>query len=116
MNEGHNDASLFQKIGWSLPWLLRYPFWRTGEVARRFYESPAKTHVVFLVANHYEPATGKQAIARVEHWIDLARETGNALRDCDGMPFRHTNFYPAEQYERPLLELLSQLQDEGLEK
>jgi hypothetical protein len=45
--------------------------------------------------------------------MDMARETGNALRDCDGIPFRHTNFYPAEQYERPLLELLAQLQDEG---
>jgi len=45
--------------------------------------------------------------------MNLARETGNALRDRDGMPFRHTNFYPAEQYDRPLLEMLSELQSEG---
>src|SRR6185369_2157326 len=64
--------------------------------------------------NHWEPGVGEPAIPRVENWISLARETGNALRDHDGMPFRHTNFYPAEQYDRPLLEMLSELQREGL--
>lgn len=113
MNQHHDDATIFQKLRWSFPWLLRYPFWRGREITRRVYEPSGKTHVIFLVANHWEPGTGKQAIPRVEQWMKMARETGDALRDHDGMPFRHTNFYPAEQYERPLLDLLSQLQDEG---
>lgn len=113
MNEHHDDATIKQKLVWSFPWLLRYPFWRAREVARRIFEPSGKTHVIFLVANHYEPGIGKQAIPRVERWMQMARDTGNAIRDHDGMPFRHTNFYPAEQYERPLLELLSQLQAEG---
>jgi hypothetical protein len=29
------------------------------------------------------------------------------------MPFRHTNFFPAEQYERPLLDMLAGLQADG---
>src|SRR5258705_10425416 len=45
--------------------------------------------------------------------MKMDREPGIAIRDHDGKPFRHTSFYPAEQYERPLLELLSQLQAEG---
>jgi len=112
MNEGHDDATFFSKVKWSLPWLVRYPFWRAMEIAGR-RDVSRKTHIIFLVANHYEPGIGEQAIPRVERWMKLARETGNAIRDCDGMPFRHTNFYPAEQYERPVLELLSQLQYEG---
>jgi hypothetical protein len=113
MNQ-HHDATFLQKLRWSLPWLLRYPFWRAGEITRRAFEPSGKTHVIFLVANHYEPGTGRQAIPRVEQWMKLARETGNAIRDHDGTPFRHTNFYPAEQYERPLLEMLAALQDEVL--
>ncbi|HEX6649238.1 MAG TPA: hypothetical protein VF075_06855 [Pyrinomonadaceae bacterium] len=113
MNQHHDDATFFQKLRWSIPWLVRYPFWRAGEVVRRLNEPTGPTHVIFLVANHWEPGTGAQAIPRVEHWMKMARETGNAIRDRDGMAFRHTNFYPAEQYERPLLEMLSALQAEG---
>ncbi len=114
MKQHHHNATMVQKVRWSFPWLLRYPFWRAREITQRAYQSSGKAHIVFLVANHYEPGTGKQAIPRVEQWIKMARETGNAIRDCDGTPFRHTNFYPAEQYDRPLLEMLSALQAEGL--
>ena len=114
VNQHHDDATLLQKLRWSLPWLLRYPFWRAHELLNRVSDSSEQTHLIFLVANHYEPGVGAQAIPRVEKWIQMARETGNAVRDHDGTPFRHTNFYPAEQYERPLLELLAGLQAEGL--
>jgi len=113
MNQHHDDATLLQKLRWSIPWLVRYPFWRAKELGRRLSETSGETHVIFLVANHWEPGTGPQAIPRVEQWMKLARETGNALRDGDGAAFRHTNFYPAEQYDRPLLEMLSELQAEG---
>src|SRR5215204_4621590 len=113
MNESHDDAGVAQKLGWSLPWLIRYPIWRAGEIARRSTNGSGKKSVIFLVANHWEPGTGPSAIPRVEHWMKMARETGEAICDHDGMPFRHTNFYPAEQYERPLLEMLAQLQREG---
>ena len=36
-----------------------------------------------------------------------------AVRDHDGTPFKHTNFYPAEQYHKPLLDQLAALQAEG---
>ncbi len=113
MNRKPHDAVFLEKLRWSIPWLVRYPFWRAREFARRIYEPSDQTHVIFLVANHWEPGTGVEAIPRVEKWMNMARETGNALRDHDGMPFRHTNFYPAEQYDRPLLEMLSELQAEG---
>src|SRR5687767_15439957 len=114
MKQDHDGANKLQKLTWSLPWLMRYPLWRTNEFARRVFDTSGKMHVIFLVANHFEPGTGQQAIPRVEQWMRMAEETGNALRDCEGIPFRHTNFYPAEQYEKPLLQMLAHLQSREL--
>src|SRR5262249_54895809 len=36
------------------------------------------------------------------------------LQDHDGTPFRHTYFYPAEQYHRPWIEMLAGLEADGL--
>lgn len=106
------NTKILDKVRWSLPWLLRYPFWRAGEIARRPSGS-AQTHVIFVVANHFEPGLGDTAMRRLDKWCELARATGDAIRDHDGTPFRHTNFFPAEQYERPLLDALADLQRDG---
>src|SRR6185295_10275744 len=107
------STSLVEKIKWSLPWLVRYPQWRFGELVRRLRDGSGLAHVIILVANHYEPGLGPIALRRVERWCELARATGNAVRDHDGTPFRHTNFFPAEQYEPPLLDALAGLQRAG---
>ena len=113
MSDSFKNTKLRDKVKWSLPWLLRYPAWRAGEFVSRAKESNGSTHLVFIVANHFEPGLGRPALARLEKWCELARATGEAIRDHDGTPFRHTNFFPAEQYERPLLEMLSDLQADG---
>lgn len=105
--------SVLTKFRWSLPWLLRYPAWRTRTFASRFNEPGVPCHLVFLVANHFEPATTSEGLVQLEQWCKLARSTGEAIRDHDGTPFRHTNFFPAEQYERRRLEMISALQAEG---
>src|SRR5882762_10067918 len=97
--------STFEKLRWSLPWLLRYPAWRAGEWARRVIDSSSPLHLIFLVANHFEPLTTHEGLTQLEHWCELARSTGDAIHDHDGTPFRHTNFFPAEQYERRRLEM-----------
>ncbi len=104
------SESIFEKLRWSLPWLLRYPVWRAHEWAKR---ANGPKHLIFLVANHFEPAVTDNGLVQLEHWCELARSTGNAVRDHDGTPFRHTNFFPAEQYERRRLEMISALQAEG---
>jgi hypothetical protein len=108
-----DKATLTDKLLWSMPWLLRYPFWRMKEFLSRPSSSENPSHVIFVVANHYEPGLGAQARKRVAEWCKLARSSGDALRDHDGTPFRHTNFFPAEQYEAPLLEQLAELQRDG---
>jgi len=107
------NTKLIDKFRWSLPWLLRYPFWRSREWIRSVNDSNQLRHVIFLVANHFEPGLGSEALTRLESWCKLARSTGDAVRDHDGTPFRHTNFFPAEQYERPILDVLSALQSDG---
>lgn len=111
---------MLQKLKWSLPWLMRYPFWRSAELLNR-QNSDFPKHLIFLVANHFEPAWTKKGgpmalreqMARLEDWCTKARALGSSVRDCDGTPFRHTNFYPAEQYHKPILEVLAALQAEG---
>jgi hypothetical protein len=107
-------TGIFDKLRWSLPWLARYPAWRARELSRRISAPRGVSHLIFTVANHFEPGLGREAIERLERWCTLARATGQAVRDHDGTPFRHTNFFPAEQYERPLLDMLAALQSEGL--
>src|ERR1051325_1277555 len=117
-----NDPSTFTKLARSLPWLLRYPLWRTRDLVRRMTERSGAQHLIFVVANHFEP--GDDLVnssldlptqqARLEDWCEQAQAIGEAVRDHDGTPFRHTNFYPAEQYHRPLLERMAELQAAGL--
>jgi hypothetical protein len=106
------NTKFSEKLKWSLPWLLRYPAWRAGQL-RRNSASNGHTHLIFVVANHFEPGSDDEALRRLDKWCALARATGDAIRDHDGTPFRHTNFFPAEQYERPLLQRLAELQADG---
>ena len=118
MNEGGNK---FQKLIWSLPWLVRYPFWRVRNLLGGEEDSESESHLIFVVANHFEPAwtrNGAQIdlrtqITRLEDWCKKAEALGKAVHDSDGTPFRHTNFYPAEQYHKQLLDRLGALQAEG---
>ncbi len=116
-----NEPGRLTKLGWSLPWLVRYPLWRANEIIRRATERAGPKHLIFVVANHFEPAWNEHGkpmdwstqLSRLDDWCQQACATGNAVRDCDGTPFRHTNFYPAEQYHPRLLERLGELQREG---
>lgn len=113
-------GTLFQKLQWSLPWLIRYPFWRGKEILQRATDGHSHENLIFVVANHFEPAWTEKGTLdlatqqrRLDEWCEKARRIGGAVRDFDGTPFRHTNFYPAEQYHPTLLEKLSALQVEG---
>lgn len=114
------SGTLFQKLRWSLPWLARYPFWRAGESIRRASVPNGPQHLILIVANHFEPAWAETGVLdlstqqrRLDVWCQKARTIGEAVRDCDGTPFRHTNFYPAEQYHPSLLNQLAELQSDG---
>ena len=113
------DTTYFQKLCHNLPWLAGYPFNR----AANFFgeKSGGEKHVIITIANHFEPAWSANGILpidaqrrRLDEYYKLARATGEAVRDADGTKFRHTNFYPAEQYDRKILDTMAAMQAEGL--
>jgi len=80
-----------------------------------------KKSVVFTIADHFEPGWSERGVLdhktqmlRLKSYRKMARETGEAVRDVDGTKFRHTNFYPAEQYHPEILDFMAEMQAEGL--
>jgi len=109
------------KLKWSLPWLTRYPFWRVREIVHRFSNGKYPQNLVFVIANHYEPSWLEDALAdlktqivRVKAWHEKAKKIASALKDSDGYSFRHTYFFPIEQYYKEILDSLSETQADDL--
>src|SRR5271167_2380075 len=75
-------------------------------------------HLMIAVADHFEPSIDPQDCqkqvshreqeARLEWWCRQYPKVVENWRDHDGRPFAHTYFYPAEQYDEGLLEVLAQ--------
>lgn len=74
-------------------------------------------HLILAMADHFEPAIdpldGQARVARseqerrLEWWNNAYPKVADRWRDGDGRPFVHTYFYPAEQYDEGLLEMLA---------
>ncbi|MEP6946330.1 MAG: hypothetical protein ABJA02_10465 [Acidobacteriota bacterium] len=114
-----NEPSLGTKLKWNLPWLVRYPFVRFAAILEQ--TAFERKHVIFTIADHFEPSWSpngllghKDQMRKLEAYLVLARKTGDAVRDADGTKFRHTNFYPAEQYHPEILDIMAEMQSEGI--
>ena len=122
------DPGRFTKLAWSLPWVVRYPFWRARNIVRRIIDDSGPAHLIFVIANHFEPAYNEEPnefgslgvtlswetqMSLLQGWCRQARVSGKAVADHDGTPLRHTNFYPGEQYHPGLLDQLAELQADG---
>ncbi len=85
----------------------------------RALQSPARgpVHVILALADHFEPAIvpedGQKRAprfeqeSRLESWAREYPKIVDGWRDHDGRPLVHTYFYPAEQYDQGLLEMLA---------
>lgn len=114
-----SQSDFFTKLKSNLPWLMRYPLVRANSFLEK--KSDAPQHIIFTIANHFEPSWSASGLLdldaqrrRLDEWHNLARQIGEGVRDADGTKFRHTNFYPAEQYDYQILEQLAEMQAEGL--
>ena len=118
--ESHTDTGKLAKVAANLPWLWRYPFVRVADILNQ--NAFEKKHLIISVADHFEPAwtpdgvhpSVDQQLRRLDRYIETARRTGRATLDNDGTMFRHTNFYPAEQYDARILDKCAEMQSEGL--
>ena len=85
----------------------------------RALNSPVRgpVHLIFALADHFEPAIdpedGQKRVPRseqerrLESWMREYPKVIDGWRDHDGRPLVHTYFYPAEQYDQGLLEMLA---------
>jgi hypothetical protein len=75
------------------------------------------THVLFCLADHYEPYWNKAdknlARERVENWVGRYPDVATKHFDSNGCHPRHTFFYPLEEYDPVILNHLSDICHEG---
>lgn len=107
-------GELVNKAFRSLRWLPAYAWQRCqrGPLPRI-----GPLHLLISVADHFEPAIiphNPRAFAnlheqevRLERWCKEYPKAIGSWRDDDGRPFRHTYFYPVEQYDKGLIEQLA---------
>jgi len=79
--------------------------------------SSGPVHIIFALADHFEPAfdptsgykrvSRDEQLQRMEAWAREYPRVVENLRDHDGRPLLHTYFYPAEQYDEELVEMLA---------
>ncbi len=94
----------------NLRWLPAY----FGQLLTR--RQVKNAHVVITVADHFEPsflhgrgyADPAEQQKRLDRWCGEFPRVVNKWRDSTGRPWRHTYFYPAEQYDAGLVSQLAQ--------
>lgn len=102
-----------QKISYLSRWLPSF-FWQRLVRPR----PPSRTHLIFALADHFEPAIVPDNGAarapypeqerRLERWCHEYPSRFGSHRDAEGRTFVHTYFYPAEQYDQPLVGRLAE--------
>ena len=107
------DSKIWEKVRHNLRWLPAYGWQR---IVRRPPGGPV--HLLFALADHFEPSFDPAAPGtyveegeqerRLEQWCREYPRVVDAWRDSDGRPFRHTYFYPAEQYKKPPIDRLAE--------
>ena len=96
----------------ALQWLPNYAWQR---LIRRL--PSGVVHLVFVLADHFEPgivpqdrfarAPYDEQQRRLGYWCREYPRLVDPWRDNEGHPFCHTYFYPAEQYDKALIERLA---------
>jgi hypothetical protein len=70
-------------------------------------------HLLFAICDHFEPRwknpTAEVAEERVRMWEEGYPRTVGEFRDADGMPPRHSFFFPAEEYAPSYLDALARM-------
>ena len=104
--------SLFRKLSYAARVLPAYGWQR---LTRRGPEGHA--HLIIALADHFEPAIDARGGAarvgrdeqerRLERWCREYPKLVAPWRDHDGRPFVHSYFYPAEQYDEGLIQMLA---------
>lgn len=66
-------------------------------------------HVMFLIADHYEPGHGEKGIKKNNSWTEKYKKTVAGIYDDYGNPIQHTWFYPYDHHNSPVVLNLNKL-------
>jgi hypothetical protein len=95
---------MFKAIDQWFPGYLRSLLVRPGPVT-------GTRHLIVCVCDHYEPFRDGVDVAAahqtVHDWLAAYPGSVDSFRDADGMPPRHTFFYPQEEYDASILDSLA---------
>jgi hypothetical protein len=69
----------------------------------------APIDVLLCIADHFEPAPGREGGRAVDEWINEYPHRFRDFRDCDGRGPRHTFFYPIDEYQEHHVDALAGL-------
>src|SRR6202165_3735451 len=107
-----------RRVSRALRWLPNY-LWQ----ALSRHQPKGSVHLIFAIADHFEPsivpgqgsarAPYDEQERRLEYWCRMFPQFLDPYRDQEGRPFCHTYFYPAEQYDEPLVQRLASHCHEG---
>jgi hypothetical protein len=101
--------TLYEKVRHNLNWLPAFLCQRLT----RYSPNSGSVHLIIALADHFEPsfvpevpetfAPREERERRVDAWCREYPSVVEGWPDSDGRLFRHTYFYPAEQYEKALI-------------
>src|SRR5437899_2361437 len=108
------QLAAWEKIRIVVPWLPDYLWQRCV----RHVPDIRPLHLVIGVADHFEPmnraGAPEKPVERLEQerrlkkWCQEYPAAAGAWRDDEGLPLRHTYFYPAEDYDENLIDRLAE--------
>ncbi len=88
-------------------------FWRDIKRLITPQEIAGVRHIIFCLADHYEPRWNnvdqKTEMRRIMRWVEKYPVLANMHRDSNGRPVQHSWFYAAEEYRSCNLEEISKL-------
>jgi len=113
-----SGSKLMRKVKYASKCLPSYAWQRlTRRTAR------GRVHLIIALVDHFEPSSmpgqnagyAPRAVQknRLENWCEVYPRNFKAFRDHEGRCFTHTYFYPAEQYDKELVQRLAELCQEG---
>lgn len=110
-------SSFLRKLAYAR-WLPSYGWQRLARTTPR-----GRVHLIFALADHFEPSIvpedgrARAPLAeqdrRVQRWCSEYPLAVSSWRDQEGRPFVHSYFFPAEQYDRALVDRLASHCHEG---
>ena len=112
-SDGGLHSSLRQKLSYGFRLLPSYAWQKLTRRTPR-----GRVHLIIALADHFEPsivpedgllrAPYEEQECRLEFWCREYPRMAEAWRDRDARPLVHTYFYPAEQYDYPLIQRLAE--------